>query len=145
MDPTDDDLARAAEAEAAAAEARAEAARARAEELRRKLQIAVTPAAVVGAGATGPRRFVLSLRFGVGRPFGAVALVGAVDSGPGADPASGAPSASSSLRRPSSFTPVRLLRPCSRLVCGGRSRALPCWNDQFAGCRAGVDRPGLLR
>lgn len=38
MDRTDDELARAAEAEAAAAEARAEAARARAEELRRKLQ-----------------------------------------------------------------------------------------------------------
>lgn len=40
MDPTDDELARAAEAEAAAAEARAEAARARAEELRRQLNTA---------------------------------------------------------------------------------------------------------
>ncbi len=38
MDPTDDEIARAAEAEAEAAEARAEAARARAEELRRQLQ-----------------------------------------------------------------------------------------------------------
>ena len=93
----------------------------------------------------GPRRFVLTLRLGVGRPFGAVALVGAVDSGPGSDPASGAPSASSSLRRPSSFTPVRLLRRCTHRVCGGRSRALPCWTDQLAGCRAGGDRPGLLR
>ena len=40
MDPTDDEIARAAEAEAEAAEARAEAARARAEELRRQLHTA---------------------------------------------------------------------------------------------------------
>jgi Mce-associated membrane protein len=44
-DRTDDELARAAEAEAAAAEARAESARARAEELRRKLQTEQTSAA----------------------------------------------------------------------------------------------------
>src|ERR1700737_5102381 len=68
-------------------------------------------AAVIGAGATGPRLRVAWLRLGVGLPLGAVMPPRAAVLWPASDPAESAASSEPELSflRPSRFTPVRLL------------------------------------
>src|SRR5829696_8861080 len=98
-------------------------------------------AAVIGAGATGPRLRAASLRFGVGLPLGAmVPPTAALWPASASEPAESAPSSESELSflRPSSLTLVRLLarRCCPACTCA--IGAIVCRH-------AGSDSPRLLR